>query len=37
MAEEYWKRLCLSFNKKYVREIEARLRERTHDGERRHT
>lgn len=25
MAEEYWKRLCRSFNEKYVREIETRL------------
>lgn len=28
MAEEYWKRLCRSFNKKYVREIETRLQEK---------
>lgn len=32
MAEEYWKRLCRSFNKKYVLEIETRLQEKTHDS-----
>ena len=32
MSEEYWKRLCRSFNKKYVLEIETRLQEKTHDS-----
>lgn len=32
MSEEYWKRLCRSFNEKYVREIETRLQEKTHDS-----
>ena len=31
MAEEYWKRLCRSFNKKYVLQVETRLQEKTHD------
>lgn len=37
MAEEYWKRLCRSFNKKYVREIETRLQEKTHDSSYSHS
>lgn len=36
MAEEYWKRLCRPFNERYVREIETRLQEKTHDSSYSH-